>query len=240
MKSAGTVFFDNRRGGFENACIPLDRLLGESIGASPDNLGALSGLGVGFNEGRRAFRSRSPMFLALLVFPDCPAWLPRLVGRRLGDLLSARSRTSGCDLARLDLVGDWKDGRPGERAPSRDANDCGARTAASGASLILRRFGGEFIFVITFHRLNSRQPAESHKQRAVCSVCIYDLILPAPRPTRRDSIDLPYSHRTRWSVSPRAGTRSGGQGFIPGLSRIAFCQPLLPIRNMPYLRLLGA
>lgn len=63
MKSAGTIFFDNRRGGFENAWMPLDLLLGESIGAPPDNLCALRGLGVGFNEGRRAFRSRSPKVL---------------------------------------------------------------------------------------------------------------------------------------------------------------------------------
>lgn len=84
--------------------MPLERLLGDSVGASTDARGALSGL-EGPSEGRRALRSRSPTILD----SGCsgrPPWLPRLVDRRLGDLLSARSRTSGCDLARLDLVGD--------------------------------------------------------------------------------------------------------------------------------------
>lgn len=199
MKSEGTIFFDNRRGGLEKAWMPLDRLLGECIGAPPDNRGAFKGLEVGFNEGRRAFRSRSPILLASGC-SDWRPWLPRLVGRRLGDLLRARSRTSGCDFARLDFVGDWKDGPPEDRVRSRDASPCDAPAPSSGASLILRRFGGESIVGMIRRRPNSRQPDESHKQRSVCNVCTYDLI-PERRGIFRSSTCI------QWSVSQRADTR---------------------------------
>lgn len=107
----------------------------------PDNLGRLIGLAVAFNDGRRALRSRRPT-----LDPACSDgsfWFPLLVGRRVGDLLSARSSTSGWDRARLDLVGDWKDGGPDARAPSWGSKCCDAPTATPVVALVLRRFGGE-------------------------------------------------------------------------------------------------
>lgn len=211
--------------------MPLDRLLGECIGAPPDKRGCLRGLEAGFNEGRRAFRSRSPIFLGSAC-SDWRPWLPRLVGRRLGDLLRARSRTSGCDFAKLDFVGDWKDGRPEDCARSRDASPCDAPAAPSGVLLILRRFGGESIVGMKRRRPNSRQPAESHKQRSVCSVCTYDLI-----PEHRGIFH--FLHCIQWSVSQRADTRSGGRGSVLGYHCIALFHCLLQTDNVLLLRLLG-
>ena len=80
--------------------MPLERLFGELSGAS-DLLGRVRGLADALSEGRSALRSRNPnargSWCAFSLF----------FGRRVGDLLSARSNTSGFDRARLALVGDW-------------------------------------------------------------------------------------------------------------------------------------
>lgn len=67
----------------------------------------MRGLAEALSEGRSALRSRNPNFRG-----SCCA-LSLLAGRRAGDLLIARSNRSGCDRARLALVGDWKEGRLG-------------------------------------------------------------------------------------------------------------------------------
>lgn len=66
----------------------------------------MRGLAEALSEGRSALRSRNPNFRG-----SCA--LSLLAGRRAGDLLIARSNRSGCDRARLALVGDWKEGRLG-------------------------------------------------------------------------------------------------------------------------------
>lgn len=104
VKSDGLILFvDSLRGGFAKASIALARRLGEERIVVPpiDIRGAFNGL-PGPKDGRIALR-RNPLLSN--SFP-CPYSAPRLIDRRTGDLLSARSRTSGCDLARLDLVGD--------------------------------------------------------------------------------------------------------------------------------------
>lgn len=65
----------------------------------------MRGLAEALSDGRSALRSRKPNFRGSC----CP--LSLLAIRRAGDLLLARSNRSGCDRARLALVGDWKEGR---------------------------------------------------------------------------------------------------------------------------------
>lgn len=122
------------------------------MGCSPDNRnGFFNGLELPPKEGRTAF-PRIPDKL------DLP--LPRSVGRRLGDRLIARSRTSGYALARLDRVGDWKDGWRIER----DTGNGNADLKAAVPSLVRGRFGGEFIVwgVFTFRYQNK---SASHRAR---------------------------------------------------------------------------
>lgn len=103
--------------------------------------------------------------------------MSRLGDCLVGDLLRARSRTSGCDLAKLALVGDWKDARLGERNSRLSAGGCDAPMEKSTASPVLRRFGGEFIAEIyTCSMFNhadcARSPVErAHKQR--CLQCLH-------------------------------------------------------------------
>lgn len=78
--------------------------MGELSGAS-EPCGRVRGLAEALSEGRSALRSRNPNFRGSC----CPLTL--LASRRAGDLLIARSNSSGCDRARLALVGDWKEGR---------------------------------------------------------------------------------------------------------------------------------
>lgn len=98
-RSPGRILFEILRGGFENAWIPLARLFGELSGAS-DRLDLANGLAV-LSEGLSALRLRNPPTRGSC----CMSTL--FIGRRVGDLLSARSSTSGFDRARLALVGDW-------------------------------------------------------------------------------------------------------------------------------------
>jgi hypothetical protein len=72
------------------------------------------GLAVKVIEGLRAFLSRRPIALVSASFCRSPLLLLR-ADFRDGDRLRARSRISGCALARLAFVGAWKEGLVGER-----------------------------------------------------------------------------------------------------------------------------
>jgi hypothetical protein len=71
------------------------------------------GLAVSAIEGLRAFLSLKPKALVSASF-CLSSWLLR-VDVLVGDLLKARSRSSGFDRAMLAFVGAWKDDRGGER-----------------------------------------------------------------------------------------------------------------------------
>jgi hypothetical protein len=162
-RSPGRILLEILRGGFENAWMPLGRLLGEPSGASEPR-GRVRGLAEALSEGRSALRSRSPIFRRScfsLFFPT---------GRREGDLLSARSNTSGFDRARLALVGDWKDGRL-----DRCASFCGSSGATEMpvVSLVFRLFAGESIVAWGVRRI--WRADDEDKQS--CLQCLhYDLI----------------------------------------------------------------
>jgi hypothetical protein len=143
------------RGGFEKAWMPLGRLLGGPSGASGFR-GRVRGLAEAFNDGRRALRSRSPNARA-----SCCS-VPLLDARRVGDLLSARSNTSGCDRARLALVGDWKEGRNGDRVTFWLSS---GGTAIPVDSLVFRRLAGESI--VAWGVRSHLHRADEDKQRCL-------------------------------------------------------------------------
>jgi hypothetical protein len=72
-------------------------------------------------------------------------------------------------LARLDLVGDWKDGRR-EGFVASDTLDCDAPALTPKALLLFLRFGGEFIIAMLVF-IQTRAELAAHKQR--CLQCLH-------------------------------------------------------------------